>query len=201
MEIASDAEHFPIFDTEGPVPGGFDDARGVGIFEEDGGVIVYFGVDGGFDVVGDGGYGDGGFAVHEPGHEVGAIAAEIADGAAAVFNGIGEPVEEVGAAANLFGAFVAVVDDHFAGRADGVVVHHFEDLLVGIVPGGLIVDEHVDMILAGEGGDAVGVFHGGGEWFFDHYGDAFGGADGYYAEMFGDGIVGEHRVGMRMGDE
>ncbi len=122
--------------------------------------------------MGDGGDGDRGLTVHEPGHEVGAVAAEVAYCAAAVQDGVGEPVEKVGATADLFWAFVAVVGDHFARGADGLAVYHFEDLLVGIVPGGLIIGEDLDMVLAGEGRDLVGVFDGSGEWFLNHDGDA-----------------------------
>ena len=201
MKVAGSAEHFPVLYAEGPVPGGFDDAGSVGIFEEDGGVIVYFGIDSWFNVMGEGGHGDRGLAVHEPGHEVGAVAAEIADGAAAVQDGVGEPVQEVGAAANLFWALVAVVGDHLPGGADVLGVYHFEDLLVGIVPGGLVIGEHPDMILARELGDAVGVFDGGGERFLDHDGDTEWCADLYYAEVLGDGVVGEDGIGVSMCDQ
>src|ERR1700722_6868216 len=172
MQVAGSAEDFPVFDAEGPVPGGFDDTGSVGVFEEDGGVVFYFWVDVWFDMVGEGGDGDGSLAVHEPGHEVSAVAAEVAEGAAAVQDGVSEPVEEVGATADLFWAFMAVVGDHFAGGADGLGVYHFEDLLVGIVPGRFVIREDLDMVLTCEGGDLIGVFDGSGEWFLDHDGDA-----------------------------
>jgi len=201
MKVTGSSKHFPVFYAVGPVPGGFDDAGGVGIFQEDGGVVIYFWIDGGFYVVGDGGDGDGGLAVHEPGHEVGAVAAEIAAGSAAVLHRIGEPVQEIGAAADLFWAFVAVVDDEFSWGADLVCGYHFEELLVGIVPGGLVVNEDADMVLGGEGGDAIGVLYGCCEWFFHHDGDAFWGADLDYAEVFGDGVVGQDGIRVGVADK
>jgi hypothetical protein len=74
-------------------------------------------------------------------------------------------------------------------------------LLVGIVPGGLIVDEHLDMILFGEGGDAIGVLYSCREWFFHHDGDTFWGADPDDAEVFDNGIICEDGVGMLFCDE
>jgi len=201
VKVAGSSEYFPVFDTEGPVPGGFDDAGSVGIFEEDGGVVFYFWIDGGFDMVDEGGDRDGGLAVHEPGHEVSAVAAEVAECAAAVQDGVGEPVQEVGAAADLFWAFVAIMGDHFPGGADSLGVHHFEYLLVGIVPGGFVVGEHLDMVLAGEACDAVGVADGGGEWFLDHDGDAEGCAGLYHTKVLGDGVIGEDCVGMSVRNE
>ena len=201
MQVTGSSKYFPIFYSIGPVPGGFDDAGGIGIFQEDGGVVIYFWIDGGLYMAGYRRDGNGGLAMHEPGHEIGAVATEVADGSAAVLYRIGKPVEEIGAAADLFWAFVAVMDDHFPGRADLVCVYHFEDLLVGVVPGGLVVNEDADMILSGEGCDAIGVLHGCCEWFFHHDGDAFGGADLYDAEVFGNSVVGQYRIGMGMADK
>ena len=53
------------------------------------------GVEIGLEALGDGGDGDGSFAVHEPGHEVGAVAAEVGEGSVSVLGGIGEEGEEV----------------------------------------------------------------------------------------------------------
>ena len=82
-----------------------------------------------------------------------------------------------------------------------VVIYHFKNLLVGIVPGCFVVREDADMKLPGECGDAFSVFYGGGQWFFHHDGDAFWCADLYDAEVFGDGIVCEYGVGVGMFDE
>ena len=197
VQVARDAEYFPIFDPEGPVPGGFDDAGSGGVFQQDSSVVVDLGIEIGFDLMGDGGDGDGRLAVHQPGHEVGAIAAEIAQRAAAIFNGIGQPIEEVRAAPDFLGSLVAVMDDHFAGVADSVLfVYHFKDLLVGIIPGRLIVGEDPDMVLFREGGDAIGVPDGCGEGFLHHDGDAFGGAGLNDTEVFGDGVISEDGVGV-----
>jgi len=201
MKVTGSSKHFPVFDTKGPVPGGFDDAGGVGVFEQDGGIVVYFRVDGWFYAVGDRGDGNGSFAMHQPCHQIGTIAAEIADGSATVLDGVGEPFKEVGAAADLFGTFVTIVDDHLTGCADSTLGDQLEDLLIGVVPGGFIVDEHLDMILCGESCDAIGVFYCGGERFLYHYRDVFWGANFNNTEVFGDGVIGENGVGMGMADE
>ena len=202
MEVAGSPEHFPVFDAEWPVPGSLDDACGFGVFEQDGGVVVDLGIFGGFDMMEYGGHGDGGFSVHEPGHEIGAVAAKIAAGAAAIFNRVGEPGEEVGAAANLHRTLVSVVNDHLSCIADGVLpIDHLPDILIRIVPCRLIIGEYVDMVLPGEGCDALRIFNRSGERFFDHDGDLFWRAYLDDAEVFGDGIVGQHGIGMGMVDE
>jgi hypothetical protein len=202
VEVTGDAEDLPIFDAEGPVPGCFDDAGSFWIFEQDSGVIVHFRIDIGLYMMGHGGHGGGGPTVHEPGHEVCAIAAEVADCAAAIFYWIGQPAQKVGAAADLLRTLVAVVHDHLSGFADEVLlVYHFKDLLVCVVPCRLVVSEDVDVVLFCEGCDAVGVFHGGGERFFYHDGDPFWRAGFDDADVFGDGVVGEDGVWVGMVDE
>ena len=96
---------------------------------------------------------------------------------------------------------MSVVDDHFARGADGIAVDHLEDLLVGIIPGRFIIGEDVDMILFGQGCDAIGIFDGGCEGFFHHNGDAFRRAGFYDAEVLRDSVVGEDGIGMGMIDK
>lgn len=89
VQVTGCAEHFPIFNSEGPVPGGFDDAGSGRVFEEDGCIVVDLGIEVWFDLMGNGDNGDGRLTVHQPGHEVSSIAAEVAESAAAVFDRIG----------------------------------------------------------------------------------------------------------------
>src|SRR5258708_906602 len=196
MQVTGSSKHFPVFDAERPVPGGFDDTGGVGVFEEDGSVVFYLGINIGFDMVGDSCDGDGCLPMHQPGHKVGAVTAEVTRGAAAIFYRIGQPVEEVLAAAYFFGSLVAIVYDHFAWSTDGIVVYQFVDLLIGIIPGSFVVGEHLDMVLLSQGRDAVCVLNGGSQGFFDHDGNAFWCTDLDYAKVFGDGVVSQYGIGV-----
>ncbi len=90
--LAGSAVDFDVAASDGPVPGGLDDALGFGIGEDDGGFVFYFGVDVGLDLLRDRGDGERTLAVHDPGHEIDAVAAEIVERAAAVESWIGEPV-------------------------------------------------------------------------------------------------------------
>ena len=107
----------------------------------------------------------GEFAVHDPGGEVDAVAAEVEESAAAVLFGVGEPGEELGADADFFGALMAVVDDELAEVADLARGEEVGCFGVGGVPGGLVVGEDGDFIFFGEVLDGEGVFDGGGEGF------------------------------------
>src|SRR5208337_2390649 len=100
---------FKIGAAEGPVPRGLQDGLRVGVGEHDGGVVVHVGVDQRFVVVDYGGDCERGFAVHQPGGQVGAVAAEVVESAGAVLDGVGEPVEELRSYADLLWTLVAVV--------------------------------------------------------------------------------------------
>src|SRR5580698_6009448 len=102
----------------------------MGIFKNDGGVVIDPRIDLRLVVIDDGGHGDGRFAVHEPGHQVDAVAAEVIKGAGAVLSGIGKPLEEVGADTDFFGAVVAIVDNN--------ATHFAEAIFVNLVIGGLV---------------------------------------------------------------
>ena len=69
-----------------------------------------------------GGYGQRGFAVHEPGRQIGAVAAEVVESTGAILRGIGKPVSEIQEAADLFRALVAVLDNDAAELAQAAVL-------------------------------------------------------------------------------
>jgi len=55
--------------------------------------------------------------VHEPGHEVGAIAAKVVEGAGAVLGRVSEPLEKFRLNPDFFRPLVAIVDHHLANLA------------------------------------------------------------------------------------
>jgi len=58
------------------------------------------------------------FSFHQPGDEVGAVAAEINHSASAVFNRIGQPFEKFVVDADLFWSLMAVMDNNFSNLAN-----------------------------------------------------------------------------------
>ncbi len=150
--------------------------------------------------LGDGGDGGGRLAVHEDGHEVGSVAAEVEEGAGAILDGVGEPGKPLGADADLFGAFVAVVDDDFADVAELAGLSFEDGCGVGGVPGGLVVDEDVDVVVVRGLTDGEGVFHGGGERLFDHGADVVFCCGLDDAAVVLDGGVDEDGVGFGCGE-
>ena len=197
VDVAGGAVDLHVLAGEGPVPRTLDDGLGVGVGEDDGAVVFDVGVDLGLDVEGDGADGEGEVAVHDPGGEVDAVAAEVEEGSGAVLFGVGEPGEEGGADADFFRAFVAVVDDELAEVADLAFVEDVCGGGVGVVPGGLVVGEDGDVVFFGEALDGEGVFYRCGEGLFDHGGDVEGSGllDG--GAVAGDGGVDEDGLGMR----
>src|SRR6185503_10146958 len=167
----------------------------MGGFENYGSVGIDVGVNLGLVLVGDGGDGLGSFAVHEPGHEVDAVAAEVVEGAGAVLLRVGEPLEEFWLNVDLLWAFVAVVDDDAADIADTVVADLVVCFAVAGIPGGLVVHEDVDLLLASDAADGLGIFKRDGERLLDHHGDAVlrGNFDG--GTVLGNGGVDEDSVG------
>ena len=198
--IAGDAVDFHVFAGEAPIPGGHEDGLGFGVAQDDRAVVVDARVDVGFVGLADGGDAQGGLAVHEDGHEIGAVAAEVEEGAGAVLGRVGEPGEPFGADADLLGTFVAVVDDDFAEVAELAGVGLIDGVGVAGVPGGLVVDEDVDVVLAGGLLDGEGVAEGGCERLFDHGGDAVMGGEIDDAAVIADGGVDENGVRVLAGE-
>jgi len=148
--------------------------------------------------LGDGGDGERAAAVHEPGDEIGSIAAEIEEGSGSIAFRVGEPGEEFRRDADFLGTLVAVVYDDFADVSDGFAAAG-ERIggVVAAIPGGFVVDEHLDVALAGGLLDGAGVFEADGEGFFHHDVDATGGAGLDDAEMI-EGVR-EDQDGFRPG--
>ena len=91
------------------------------------------------------------------------------------------------------------MDHHLADAADGMLsVDHLIYLLIGIIPGGLVIGEHMDMVLRGQTYYTFRIFDGSGQRLFHHDRDAFWRAKLYHAQVLGDGVVSQHRIGMDM---
>ena len=83
--------------------------------------------------------------VHQPRHQVRAVAAEVEQRAGAVANRVDQPAQKLGADVDLLGPLVPVHRDHLADVACAMV--HLEGLPEGRVtriPGGLVVHDHLD---------------------------------------------------------
>ncbi len=199
-DVTGCAVDFHVFAGEGPIPGGHDHGLGFGVAEDDGGVVVYVWVGRGLVGLHDGCDAERGLAMHEEGGEVGSVAAEVEEGARAVLDGIGEPREPLGAYADLFGALVAVVDDDFAEIAELAGFGFVDGFGVGGVPGGFVVDQDVDVMLASGGADGEGVFHGGREGLLDHGADIVAGRGFDDAAVILNGGVDEYGVGVLGGE-
>ena len=129
-------------------------------------------IDGGLVGLGDGGHAERSFAVHEDGHQIGAVAAEVEESAGTVLGGIGEPGEKLGADADLFGPFVAVMHDYLADLAQFALQHLVVDLLVAGIPCGLIIHQYLDVVLAGRSADGESIAQTGCERLLYHGGYA-----------------------------
>src|SRR5580704_6065017 len=151
-------------------------------------------------MLGDGGYGVGAAAVHQPGHEVGAVAAEVEEGATTVELGIVEPGEELRLDVDFLGALVAVVDDYLANFADGVLVEEVVGGAIAAVPGGFVVDEDGDLGGVGGSFDGAGIFVAHGQRLFHHYRNVVLGTNFYRATMVEGVGVNEGGWGMRGGE-
>ena len=151
----------------------------------------------GLEVLRDGGDGVGTAAVHEPGHEIGAVAAEIEESAGAVELWIVEPGEKFGLHVNFCGAGVAVVYDDFANFADFILVDEIVGGAIAAVPGGFVIDEDVDVSAFRGGLHGVGVFVAHGERLFHHDGNFVIGAG--FDDVAVVECVGVDEDGLRLG--
>src|SRR4029077_1529630 len=106
---------------------------------------------------------------HQPGHQVGAVTAEIEERARAVELRIVEPASELWWHVDLRGSLMTIVNDDFANFADGLLVHEIVSSMVAAVPGCLVVDQ--DDYFAGARGslDGAAIFHAHGEGLLHHH--------------------------------
>src|ERR1700727_1109492 len=70
VDVAGGAVDFHVLAVEGPVPRALNDGLRVRVSEDDGAVVVNVRIDARLEVEGDGGDGEGKFAVHDPGGEI-----------------------------------------------------------------------------------------------------------------------------------
>ena len=91
---------------------------------------------------------------------------------------------------------MAVVDDDAARLADAGRAKLGARGGVRGVPGGFVVGQDLDFVLAGDPGDGAGICRGNGEGLFDHGGDAEAGGNLNGGAVFSNGGVNEHRLGV-----
>jgi len=189
-----------VFAGVGPVPGSFDDALGLGVSEQDGDVVFHVRVHVGLDVQSTGRHRERPRALHQPRHEVGAVAAEVWQGPAAVLHGVGEPVQKFRVHPDFFWPLVAVVGHHFADVAEGVVfVHQLVGPPVGAVPRGFVIGEQVDAVLASQGGHLLGMVEAHGQGFLHHHVDALRRAGLHHGQVLIDAAERRDRLGLSFG--
>ena len=143
-----------------------------GIFQQNGSFVVHVRINLRLEPAGERGHGEGPLVVHHPGHEVRAVASEIEQRAGAVFHGIGEPVEKLRLHVDLLRPFMTVHRHHFANLAGGVLaLHQVPHGAVALVPGGFVIDDHLNAALGGGALDAAGVIHAYRERLLHHHVD------------------------------
>jgi hypothetical protein len=172
----------------------------IGVTEDDGGVVVHMGISGGLIGLDNSSDGGGWLAVHEDSDEVGSIAAEVKEHSRSVSDGIGEPWEPLGAHANLFGTFVSIVYNDLSDFAEFAGLSFGDSLGIGGVPGCLVVDEDLNVMLPSCAPDRQGIIDGGGQGFLNHGADVVSGGDLDDAAVVLDSGVDEHPVGMLGGE-
>ncbi len=120
----------------------------------------------------------GTLVVEQPRRDVGAVAAEVVQRAAAVAHRVRQPVEELGLRADLLGSEVAVHGDDLPDAPAGLLlVHQPPHGAMAAVPGGLVVDQHVDLAALRRGRDGLRVRGGHGQRLLDHHVHAVPGGD------------------------
>ncbi len=194
------AVHFHIFAIERPIPRGLQDRDGLRIGDEDGAFVVDL-ICVGLKVLCDGGDGVGAAAIHQPGHEICAIAAEIVECARAIQLGVVEPREEFRLDVDFCGARVAVVNDNFANLADFVFVDEIVGGAIAAIPRGFVIDEDGNVGGFCRALDGVSVVDADGERLFHHDGDFVFGADFDGADVIVRVGVDEDGLRLRGGEQ
>ena len=189
-----------VFYAEWPVPRGLDDGLRLRVGEDDCRFVIDMRIQVGFDLLRHGGDGEWALVVHQPRHQICAVAAEIEESATAVELRIGEPRQKLGADADLRGSLVTVTRDELAHVADGVLVQQIVRGAIARVPGGLVVDHDLNVSFAGGLFDGASVGDGDGERLFHHHVDFVAGADFNDAAMVECGGVGENHLRMSFGE-
>ncbi len=91
---------------------------------------------------------------------------------------------------------MAVVDNDLANVAELACGCFGEEFVIAGVPGGFVVDQHLDFLLPRDVADGERVFERGGERLFDHGADVVAGCGLNHFAMIGDGGVDQDGVGM-----
>ena len=116
-------------------------------------------------------------------------------------------LEKFGLYIYFFGSFVAVVDDDLADFAklaqecgSTALMRELEQFVIAGVPGGFVVDQHLDVFFARDVADGDRVFERGSERLFDHGADVVARSGLNDFAMIGDGGVDQDGVGMLLGE-
>ena len=109
--------------------------------------------------------------VHQPRHQIGAVAAEIEERAGAALRRIAQPGEKLGRYVDLLGALMAVHRYHLADFARGLlVVEQAPYLAVAAVPRGLVIHQDGSIVTLGGLLDGARLLHVHGQRLFHHHG-------------------------------
>ena len=195
VEITVKTIDVHVLPAGGPAPGGADVYGHVAVGEHDFGIVVHLRIYGGLILPEDGEDLVRNLSVQQPGSQVGPVAAEVDDRAAAVQDRVREPVQELLAAADLRRALVAVIDVDADEFPELPLLYLLFHIGVARVPGGLIIGEQQNAELAGQESHLIGILQGGAQGLFHHHVDATRSAGLHHRQMFLDGPVGHDRLG------
>ena len=106
--------------------------------------------------------------MHQPGDQVSAIAAEIVESSIAVLFRILEPLQKFRLHSYLFGSLVTIVDHDPAQIPQAALRYLVVGGPVAGIPGGLVVHEHLNVVLPGRTANRQCIFQRHGQGLFHH---------------------------------
>src|SRR5450755_4416741 len=95
---------------------------------------------------------------------------------------------------------MAVVNNHLSQIAQLPLSHLCEELMIAWIPGGLVVDQHLNVLFASDGTYRDRVVQGCGKRFFNHGTYAMERGALNHFSVIRDGGVHENRIGMPLGE-
>src|SRR5690606_23268588 len=107
-DISGLAVHFHILSAEWPVPGGLDDALRLGVMEDNGSLVIHFGINVGLKLLEYRGYRRGSLPFHQPGQQIGTVAAEVNNRSATVSHRISQPIQKLLVDPDFHGPFMPI---------------------------------------------------------------------------------------------
>ena len=110
--------------------------------------------------------------MHQPGHQVGAIAAEVIQSPSAILRRVRKPAKKLRGDANLLWSLMPVVDHHPPDCAKPALFHFVKRGAIARVPGGFVVHQHMDVVLPRHLADGQRVVKRDGQRLFHHHRNA-----------------------------